>query len=183
MSRVGRRPIVILPEVKVDYKDRKVTVQGPLGTMQQILHPVLDLKIENATVTLTRKVDRKLERSLHGLYRTLLANMVLGVKKGFSKTLVIEGIGFKRAVVGKAVSFELGFSHSVVLRMPEGIKITLEDPNKVVVSGVDKQLVGEVAATIRQLRPPEPYKGKGIRYENEQIRRKAGKTATSAGEK
>jgi large subunit ribosomal protein L6 len=105
------------------------------------------------------------------------------VKKGFSKTLVIEGIGFRRSINGKSVIFELGYSHPIVLRMPEGIKVTLEDPNKVIVSGVDKQLVGEVAATIRQLRPPEPYKGKGIRYENEQIRRKAGKTATSQGEK
>jgi large subunit ribosomal protein L6 len=183
MSRVGKKPIEILAGVKVDYTNRQVTVQGPQGSIKQMLHPVLDLKLENNIITVTRNSEKQLDRAVHGLYRTLIANMVIGAKNGFAKKLVIEGIGFRREIMGKTAVFELGFSHPIVLRIPDGIKITLEDPNKVIVSGVDKQLVGEVAATIRQFRPPEPYKGKGIRYENEQIRRKAGKTATSEGEK
>jgi large subunit ribosomal protein L6 len=188
MSRVGKKPITILPDVKVNYADHTVTVQGPLGTLKQIVHPALDLKVEGGSITVLRQSERKDDRSLHGLFRSLVANMVQGVKQGFHKTLVIEGIGFRGKIQGKALVLELGYSHSVVFQMPEGIKITVEeDASKIVriiVSGANKQLVGQVAATIRALRPPEPYKGKGIRYSDEQVRRKAGKTATSqTGEK
>jgi large subunit ribosomal protein L6 len=188
MSRVGKKPITILPDVKVNYANRTLTVQGPLGTMKQIVHPALDLNVDGQVIAVTRRSERKEDKSLHGLFRSLVANMVEGVKQGFRKTLVIEGIGFRGKIQGKALVMELGYSHAVVFLMPDGIKITVEeDANKtvrIIVSGINKQLVGQVAATIRGLRPPEPYKGKGIRYSDEQVRRKAGKTATSqTGEK
>ena len=182
MSRVGKQPIDILPDVKVEYKDRVFKAQGPLGALEQSIHPAVDLEIGDKVITVSRRSEEKQDRSLHGLYRTLVSNMVTGVKEGFRKVLLVEGIGYRRSLQGKSLVLELGFSHPIVLRIPEGIKIELEDPNQIIVSGIDKQLVGDVAAQIRILKPPEPYKGKGIRYEDEYVRRKAGKTATSQGE-
>lgn len=180
MSRVGKKTIAILPDVKVDLKDQLIEVKGPLGSLNFEIPAGISLEIKDNEINVNRNTDSREDRAFHGLTRTLIANMIEGVKVGYKKTLIVDGIGYRREISGKSLVLEVGFSHSIVFRMPEGINITVENPNKLTVAGVSKQLVGDVAAAIRKVRPPEPYKGKGIRYEGEHIRRKAGKTATSS---
>ncbi len=177
MSRIGRVPIKILPGVEVKIEDALVTVKGPKGQLQQQVDPGLQIEREGDQLIVKRPNDERKWRSLHGLTRTLINNMVVGVSQGFSKTLVIEGVGYRAEMKGKGIQLALGYSHPIYFVPPEGIEIKVESPTRIVVSGIDKVLVGQVAAKIRSFRPPEPYKGKGIRYEGEYIRRKAGKTA------
>lgn len=177
MSRIGRKPIVIPAGVEVKVEDGNVvTVKGPKGTLNRTIHPNMTVKVEGAEVLVTRPNDEKENRALHGLSRTLIANMVEGVSKGFQKELEINGVGYRAQKQGKDVVMNLGFSHQVVVSEIDGITVEVPTPNKLVVSGADKQLVGQFAAEVRAKRPPEPYKGKGIKYTTEVIRRKEGKT-------
>ena len=176
MSRIGRMPIAVPAGVTVDIAENNhVTVKGPKGTLERTLPSEMDIKLEGAEVIVTRPNDLKKMKSLHGLTRTLINNMVVGVTTGFSKSLEIAGVGYRAAKQGNNINFTLGFSHPVVKEPPAGITFEVPAPNKIVVSGADKEKVGAVAAEIRTLRPPEPYKGKGIRYEGEYVRRKMGK--------
>lgn len=175
MSRIGRMPIDIPAGVTVDLKGHTITVKGPKGEMTSEMHKDMLIAVEENVITVTRPSDNKEHRSLHGLTRSLINNMVEGVTKGFSKTLEIQGVGYRANLKGKDLNLTLGFSHPVVVEAPEGITFEVPAANKIVVSGVDKQLVGAISADIRAWRKPEPYKGKGIRYEGEHVRRKAGK--------
>jgi large subunit ribosomal protein L6 len=167
--------------VKVGYDQRVVTVKGPKGELSLRCAEPIDVKVERASVSVTRPNDDKRSKQLHGLTRTLIANMVLGVTTGFSKQLDIVGVGYRAQAQGKKLNVSVGFSHPVVVEPPEGIDIKVEGTTKIVVSGADKQMVGQLAAQIRAIRPPEPYKGKGIRYEGERVRRKLGKAGKTAG--
>ena len=176
MSRIGRLPIPVPSGVTVDIDGQRVDVTGPKGKLAYtVVEPISLNRNEDGTLTVTRPNDERLSRSLHGLTRTLVANMIDGVTNGFSKTLEIVGTGYRVAAKGDGLEFSLGFSHPVIIEAPEGIAFRVETPTKFVVSGIDKQQVGEVAANLRKLRKPDPYKGKGLRYEGEVIRRKAGK--------
>jgi large subunit ribosomal protein L6 len=176
MSRIGRLPIPVPSGVDVQIEGRRVTVKGPKGTLEHTLaEPIEISRQDDGTLQVVRPDDERSNRSLHGLSRTLVANMVTGVTDGYSKTLEIVGTGYRVQARGSDLEFALGFSHPVVVPAPEGITFTVEAPTRFTVSGVDKQKVGEVSATIRKLRKPDPYKGKGVRYQGEQIRRKAGK--------
>ena len=176
MSRIGRMPIAIPAGVTVEVaENNKVTVKGPKGTLERVLPAEMEIKVEGAEVHVSRPNDLKRMKSLHGLTRTLIANMVEGVTNGYSKTLIIEGVGYRAAKKGKEVVLSVGFSHPVNVPETDDIKLDVPQPNTIVVSGIDKQAVGQYAAEIREKRPPEPYKGKGIRYENEHIIRKEGK--------
>lgn len=175
MSRIGRMPIDIPAGVTVDLNDHKITVKGPKGELSRELHQDMQIAIEGNVITVTRPSDHKDHRSLHGLTRTLINNMVVGVSQGFSKTLEIQGVGYRAAMQGSKLALTLGFSHPVEIEAPAGITIEVPAPNKIIVSGADKEVVGALAADIRKWRQPEPYKGKGIRYEGEVVRRKAGK--------
>ncbi|RMG68845.1 MAG: 50S ribosomal protein L6 [Calditrichaeota bacterium] len=175
MSRIGRLPVQIPDKVEVKVEDGLVRVKGPKGELQQRIDPRLEVKIEGNLLTVSRPSDERTLRAQHGLARTLINNMVVGVSQGFSKSLEIQGVGYKAEKKGKGLLLALGYSHPIYFVPPEGIQVEVQGPTKVVVSGIDKALVGQVAAKIRSFRPPEPYKGKGIRYEGEQIRRKAGK--------
>lgn len=177
MSRIGRLPIQIPEQVELKIEKGTISVKGPKGELKQKYDTGLKLEQEENKLLVKRPSDDRKWRSLHGLTRTLINNMVLGVDKGYRKSLVIEGVGFKAEKKGKFLVLSLGYSHLIYLLPPEGISIDLNSPNQIVVSGIDKVLVGSIAAKIRSFRPPEPYKGKGIRYEDEVIRRKAGKTA------
>ena len=177
MSRVGKKPIPIPSGVKIKRADGIVTVKGPGGKLAQEMHDDIAMEIKDDQATLTRPSDSKRHRAMHGLYRALIANMIIGVTAGFSRDLEIQGVGYRAEKTGKAISLLLGYSHPIVLIPPENIEIKIQGTNKMTVSGIDKQLVGQVAAKIRSFRPPEPYKGKGIRYAGEHVRRKAGKTA------
>lgn len=177
MSRIGRKPIPIPSNVEVDLGDGNlVTVKGPKGTLSARFAPSMILARENGVITVARPDDQRQNRSLHGLTRTLINNMVVGVTEGYRKNLEIQGVGYRAALDGKDLVLNVGFSHVVRLTPPEGITYAVDGQTKISVMGIDKQLVGEEAARIRRVRPPEPYKGKGIRYEGEQVRRKAGKT-------
>lgn len=175
MSRIGKMPIAIPGGVEVKVGTDKVEVKGPKGSLSTPMCDLLEYKVEGAEVTLTRKEDTRQSRAQHGLRRTLLANCVEGVSKGFSKTMEVIGVGYKVAVKGNIIELALGFSHPVVIELPKGLEAKAEG-QKLTISGTDKELVGEMAARIRRLRKPEPYKGKGIRYEGEIVRRKAGKS-------
>ena len=176
MSRIGRQPVVIPAGVTVTVADgNKVTVKGPKGTLERVLAPEMDIKVENDTVVVTRPNDLKKMKSLHGLTRTLINNMVTGVSNGFAKDLEVNGVGYRAAKQGKKLVLNLGYSHVVEMTDPEGIE-TVVDGNKITVKGIDKEKVGQFAAEIRDKRRPEPYKGKGIKYADEVIRRKVGKT-------
>jgi large subunit ribosomal protein L6 len=177
MSRVGKMPIPLPPKTEVVYDGFEVKVKGPKGELKQRIHPEMRLTIEGGTVEVRRPSDGRLHRSLHGLTRQLVANMVEGVSAGFSRDLEIVGVGFRAELSGRHLVLALGYSHPIVIVPPVGITFSVEGNTKVRVSGIDKQLVGEMAARIRMLRKPEPYKGKGVRYAGEQVRRKAGKTA------
>ena len=177
MSRIGRQPIEIPSGVDVTIEDSSVTVKGPRGTLRTRLHPEMRVVREDAAIRVERPSDEGFHRSLHGLTRTLIANMVEGVTKGYEKRLAIVGVGYRAAMRGNALELQVGYSHPVPFPAPEGIEFEVPTPTSIVVRGNDKQLVGEVAANIRKVRKPEPYKGKGIRYENEYVRKKAGKAA------
>ena len=175
MSRIGRKPIVIPAGVDVKIDGSTVTVKGPKGTLSRTVHQNMNVAVEDGVIHVTRPDDNKLNRSLHGLTRTLVANMVEGVEKGFSKELEINGVGYRAAKQGKDLVLNIGYSHQVIVPETDGIAIEVSSPNKVVISGPDKQKVGQFAAQVREKRPPEPYKGKGIKYVDEHIRRKEGK--------
>jgi large subunit ribosomal protein L6 len=176
VSRIGKKPVVIPNGVEVKYNDGVLTVKGPKGTLARELHPDMIIKIEENTITVERPSDNKLHRSLHGTTRSIINNMVEGVTKGFEKTLELVGVGYRAAKSGNKVTLSLGFSHPVEIVPEEGIEIDVPANNKLVIKGINKEQVGAVAAKIRSIREPEPYKGKGIRYENEVVRRKVGKT-------
>lgn len=176
MSRIGKLPITIPAAVTVKIENNLVSVKGPKGELSRQIHKDMLLKIEDGSLTVERPSDDKLHRSMHGLSRTLINNMVVGVTDGYTKTLEINGVGYRAAKQGENINFTLGFSHPVVKEPPTGITFDVPAPNKIIVKGSDKEQVGAVAADIRTLRPPEPYKGKGIHYEGEVIRRKAGKS-------
>ena len=175
MSRIGRMPVAIPSGVDVAIDGRQVTVKGPKGTLSlEVVQPI-EVKHADGTITVTRPSDEGEIRALHGLSRSLIANMVTGVTDGYSKTLEIVGVGYRVQAKGKDLEFALGYSHPVPVSPPDGITFRVETPTRLVVEGIDKQQVGEVAANIRKLRKPDPYKGKGVRYQGEQIRRKVGK--------
>ncbi len=177
MSRIGKNPISVPPGVKVEISGSELKLSGPKGTLNKKLHPLMRISLEEGNIWVKRNSESKLDKSLHGLTRTLVNNMVKGVTQGFDKSLAIVGVGYKAELVGKKLSLSIGYSHPILFKPPEEIKFTVENPTRILVSGVDKELVGQVAAKIRSFRPPEPYKGKGIRYETEVVRKKAGKTA------
>jgi large subunit ribosomal protein L6 len=190
MSRIGRAPIPVPPKVQVTWTDENlVTVKGPKGQLSCQVNPALTLKLEDGVLTVSRPSDAREHRAMHGLYRTLVNNMVEGVTKGYTKQLEIHGVGYRAAKVGDNLVIQVGYSHPVEVQPPEGITLSVDgvDPatkaTRVSVSGIDKQQVGEVAASIRRIRKPEPYKGKGIRYTGEAIRRKAGKAGKVGGKK
>lgn len=180
MSRIGRTPVAIPEKVKIAQHGPALNVEGPKGKLSVELPSELTATIADGKVTLQRASDIKQVKALHGLYRALVANMVRGVTEGFSKELEVNGVGYRAQVKGKHLELFVGFSHTVSVPVPEGITIETPKPTTIVVKGFDKQLVGQVAANIRRIAPPEPYKGKGIKYANETIRRKAGKAATGA---
>ncbi|MBQ2963432.1 MAG: 50S ribosomal protein L6 [Clostridia bacterium] len=175
MSRIGRMPIAIPAGVDVTIDGSTVTVKGPKGTLTRTVHSNMVVEKDGATITVSRPNDDKMNRSLHGLTRTLIANMVTGVNESYKKELDVNGVGYRVQVQGKDLVMNLGFSHQVIMTAPEGITVECPTPNKIIVSGPDKQKVGQFAAEVREKRPPEPYKGKGIKYVDEHIRRKEGK--------
>ncbi len=175
MSRIGKRPIPVPGGVTVKVADRLVTVTGPRGTLARQLPPLVEVQVTGAECLVTRPNDEPQSKAMHGLARTLVANMVDGVSKGFQKTLDIVGVGYKAETKPYGLFLALGYSHPIEFKAPEGIKLTAPTPTSIVIDGANKELVGQVAAEIRSLRPPEPYKGKGIKYAGEIIRRKAGK--------
>jgi large subunit ribosomal protein L6 len=176
MSRIGKIPVKVPKGVKVSFQNEVMTVEGSKGKLAQKYHPVISFKPEGESIIVSRSNEEKQTKAFHGLYRNLLNNMVIGVSAGFSKALIITGVGYKAEVHGKILTLSLGYSTDIFMGIPEGISVAVEGAGKVVVSGIDKQVVGEFASQIRKLRLPEPYKGKGIRYEDEQIRRKVGKS-------
>ncbi|MCI8497748.1 MAG: 50S ribosomal protein L6 [Clostridiales bacterium] len=175
MSRIGRKPIAIPAGVEIKVADSVVTVKGPKGTLTQKIHPDITVEVDGAVINVTRPSDDKMHRSLHGLTRTLVANMVEGVTNGFKKELDVNGVGYRVQKQGKDLIMNLGYSHQVIVSDTEDIKIESPSPNKIIITGPDKQKVGQFAAEVREKRPPEPYKGKGIKYVDEVIRRKEGK--------
>lgn len=180
MSRVGKAPVPVPEGVKLDLDGLYLKVTGPKGSLEQTFQPGVKVSIEGAEIIVTRESDRKEHRALHGLTRALIDNMVTGVTRGFEKTLLIEGVGYRASLQGKTLNLLLGYSHPVSVTPPEGIDIVVDGQQTIKVSGIDKQAVGQIAANIRALRKPEPYKGKGIRYENEYIKRKVGKAGVTA---
>ena len=175
MSRIGKIPVRIPKGVKINFADDVMTVEGPKGKLTQKYHPIIKFENKGEEIVVTRPNEEKQTKAFHGLYRNLLNNMVIGVTTGFSRTLIVSGVGFKSEVQGKLLVMSLGFSSDIYVGIPDDITVTA-DGSKVTVSGISKQRVGELASQIRKLRKPEPYKGKGIRYENERIIRKVGKT-------
>jgi large subunit ribosomal protein L6 len=177
MSRIGRKPIPVPSGVTIAISPELVTVNGPRGELQERIHRDITVAQEGEQVLVSRPTDRGEHRALHGLYRSLVANMVIGVTDGYAKTLEIQGVGYRALLRGSDLELALGYSHPVPIKAPDGIEFEVPLPTRVVVKGISKQLVGEVAANIRKQRPPEPYKGKGIRYEGEYVARKVGKRA------
>jgi large subunit ribosomal protein L6 len=179
MSRIGRRPVAIPSGVSVDQADGTIRVKGPKGSLVAPIPPSVSVQIEGAQVRFTRSDDRKPSRAHHGLARASVANMVRGVTEGFSRELAIEGVGYRAEASGLKVMLSLGFSHPVVVEVPEGLTVTVEGQNRIKVQGIDRESVGQFASELRSIRPPEPYKGKGIRYSDERVRRKVGKTGAT----
>lgn len=175
MSRIGKLPVAIPAGVKVSLDGNSMTVKGPKGTLSQVLHERISIAVETEQIVVSRSTDEKSDTALHGLTRALINNMVVGVTTGFKKDLEINGVGYRAEISGKTLTMSLGYSHPVVYELPEGISVEIEKQTKLSVSGIDKQLVGSAAAKIRSFRKPEPYKGKGIKYADERIVRKAGK--------
>ncbi|MGH2739517.1 MAG: 50S ribosomal protein L6 [Actinomycetota bacterium] len=180
MSRIGRQPIAIPDGVTVEVAGMRVGVTGPKGSLERDVHPDMRVAVDDGAVRVDRPSDEGSHKSLHGLTRTLIANMVEGVTNGFEKALEIHGVGYRAQLKGSDIELQVGFSHPVTVVPPEGIEFEVPAQNRIVVRGIDKQLVGQVAANIRKIRKPEPYKGKGIRYEGEYVRKKAGKAAIGA---
>jgi large subunit ribosomal protein L6 len=180
MSRIGKLPVAIPNGVTIGLNDSLLKVKGPKGELSRSLHPEITVGLEDDRIVVTRPSDQKRHRALHGLTRSLINNMVRGVSEGFSKTLEIHGVGYRAEPAESGVRLFLGYSHPVDYTPPEGVSVTVESPTKLKVEGIDKESVGQAAAEIRKVRPPEPYKGKGIRYEGEHVRRKAGKTGAKA---
>ncbi|MBR4876024.1 MAG: 50S ribosomal protein L6 [Clostridia bacterium] len=176
MSRIGRMPIAIPAGVTVEVNGNVVTTKGPKGELTKAMHPDMHIEVNGAEVIVTRPSENKLHKSLHGLTRTLVNNMIVGVNEGYKKELDVIGVGYRVAMENGKLVMNLGFSHQVIVEAVEGISIEAPTPNKIIISGLDKQLVGQFAADVRKKRPPEPYKGKGIRYTGEVVRRKEGKT-------
>ncbi len=180
MSRIGKVPVKIPEGVKVALDKAKVTVTGPMGTLSIVVRPEIGVVVEDTSVVVTKKGSSRSARELYGLTRTLISNMIDGVSKGFEKKLEIVGVGYKAVLQGSVVNLSLGFSHPILYQLPDGIKATLPSQTQVTISGIDKQLVGQVAAEIRAFRKPEPYKGKGVKYADEIVKRKAGKAGKGA---
>ena len=176
MSRIGRAPITVPAGVEVTLNGNHITVKGPKGTLEREIAPSISVALENGVMTVSRATDNKQDRSLHGLTRTLIANMIIGVTEGFSKKLQINGVGYRCEKKGNEVFLKIGFSHEVSVKENEDIQLEVPDANTIIVKGIDKQKVGQFAADVRSKRPPEPYKGKGIKYDYEVIRRKVGKS-------
>ncbi len=180
MSRIGKVPVVIPDGVKVALEEQTVSVTGPKGALSLELRPEIGVSLEGATVVVKKKGSSRAARELYGLSRTLISNMVEGVSKGFEKKLEIVGVGYRAAVQGNVVNLSLGYSHPILYQLPEGIQVQAESQTQLTIKGIDKQLVGQVAAEIRAFRKPEPYKGKGVKYADEVVRRKAGKAGKGA---
>ncbi|MFZ0482800.1 MAG: 50S ribosomal protein L6 [Desulfobacterales bacterium] len=180
MSRVGKAPINIPDKTQITYKDRIITVQGEKGTLTRSVHPAVELKIEDGMIQVDVVNDDRTSGALRGLTRSLVANMVIGVSKGFERALEINGIGYRAMLSGNSIEFNLGYSHPVKFDLPEGISASIDKKNVIRLTGIDKELLGHTAASIRRLRPPESYKGKGIKYVEERIQRKAGKAGSKA---
>jgi large subunit ribosomal protein L6 len=183
MSRIGRLPIAVPSGVDVTIDGRTVTVKGPKGTLSRSLHPDIAVSQEDGSIVVTRPTEQKTHKQLHGLTRTLVNNMVVGVTDGYRKGLEITGVGYRAALNGKKLQLNLGYSHPIEIEPPAGISFEVENPTRLAVVGIDKELVGQVAAQVRATRKPEPYKGKGVRYSGEYIRRKAGKAGKIGGKK
>jgi len=183
MSRIGRLPIPVPSGVDVTIEGRQVTVKGPKGTLSRALHPDMTVSREDGILVVTRPTEQKTHKQLHGLTRTLVNNMVVGVTDGYRKGLEITGVGYRAALSGKKLQLNLGYSHQIEIDPPEGITFEVENPTRLAVVGIDKELVGQIAAKVRATRKPEPYKGKGVRYAGEYIRRKAGKAGKIGGKK
>jgi len=180
MSRIGKQPVSLPDKVNVNIDGQQVTVKGPKGELSMTVHPEMAVEMEDGVLMAKRPTDERRHRALHGLTRALLANMVTGVSEGFRKTLIIEGVGYQASVSGSDLVLKLGFSHDVTINAPENVTFDVPKESRgrtIHIDGIDKQVVGQIAANIRELRPPEPYKGKGVRYSDEIIRRKAGKAA------
>ena len=176
MSRIGNKPITVPQGIEVNLDGQKITVKGPKGTLEKELHSNMSVKLENGVITVSRPNDEKENRSLHGLTRTLINNMIQGVSKEYTKELEINGVGYRASKQGKTLVLNLGYSHPVKMDEPAGITFEVPNPNTIIVKGIDKELVGQTAAEVRTKRPPEVYRGKGIKYVEEHIRRKEGKT-------
>jgi large subunit ribosomal protein L6 len=183
MSRIGRLPITVPSGVDVTIDGRNVTVKGPKGTLSRSLHPDITVSRENGTLVVTRPTEQKTHKQLHGLTRTLVSNMVVGVTDGYRKGIEITGVGYRAALSGRKLTLNLGYSHPIEIEPPQGISFEVETPTRLAVVGIDKELVGEIAAKVRATRKPEPYKGKGVRYAGEYVRRKAGKAGKIGGKK
>jgi large subunit ribosomal protein L6 len=183
MSRIGRLPITVPSTVDVTIDGRVVTVKGPKGSLTRSLHPDITVSRSDGTLVVTRPTEQKTHKQLHGLTRTLVNNMVVGVTDGYRKGIEITGVGYRAALNGRKLTLNLGYSHPIEIDPPEGISFEVENPTRLAVVGIDKELVGQVAATVRATRKPEPYKGKGVRYAGEYIRRKAGKAGKIGGKK
>jgi large subunit ribosomal protein L6 len=176
MSHIGRIPVQVPPEVRVSFQNEVITVEGPKGKLTQKYHPVITFEAKDGLIQVDRVNEEKQTKSFHGLYRNLLNNMVIGVSAGFARSLIITGVGYRAEVQGNVLNMNLGYSNEILVGIPEGLSVVTEPNGKLTISGIDKQRVGEFAAQIRKLRAPEPYKGKGVRYEDERIRRKVGKS-------
>jgi large subunit ribosomal protein L6 len=176
MSRIGKIPVKVPGGVKVSFQNEEIIVEGPKGKLTQKYHPVITFENKGTEIIVSRANDEKQVKAFHGLYRCLLNNMITGVSTGFNKSLVVNGVGYKAEVKGQILSMSLGYSSDIYVAIPEGLGVTIDQGGKITINGIDKQRVGEFAAQIRKLRSPEPYKGKGIRYEKEIIRRKVGKS-------
>jgi len=183
MSRIGRLPIAVPSTVDVTIEGRRLTVKGPKGTLTRELHPDMTVSRDEGNLVVTRPTEQKTHKQLHGLTRTLVNNMVVGVTDGYRKGLEITGVGYRAALNGKKLTLNLGYSHPIEIDPPEGITFEVENPTRLAVVGIDKELVGQIAAKVRSTRKPEPYKGKGVRYSGEYIRRKAGKAGKIGGKK
>jgi large subunit ribosomal protein L6 len=177
MSRIGKKPISVPEGVSVSVGPGRVSVNGPRGELEQTVSQRMEIVEQDGTLVVSRPTDRGTDRAVHGLTRSLVANMVEGVTNGFEKRLEIQGVGYRAKLAGKALELSVGYSHPVTIQAPDGIEFEVPQPTQIVVRGIDKQLVGEIASRIRRVRPPEPYKGKGIRYAGEQVKRKVGKRA------
>lgn len=180
MSRIGRQPVVLPEGVEAKVDGSQVAIKGSKGSLTRSFDPDLKISLDDGTITVSRPTDQPRHRALHGLTRTLIANMVAGVTEGFEKRLEIQGVGYKADKKGNGIVLSVGFSHTVPMEPPDGVELSLESPTLIVVRGIDKEKVGQMAAEIRSVRPPEPYKGKGIRYQGEYVRRKAGKATAAA---